>query len=183
MNTNYGKLVDGEIVYAPPTLDTEDGKKMNPSEASYLAAGWKKVVEEPPAPENGCTVEPTAWTETDTTLTRVYKQIPMAAAPGAEGGGQGGTGGGRDGDMTSAPAPVGKRVFSKLKLVTALKAAGLWVLTKTWIEENGLYDHYLAAQDLAEDNEMFIRGRDEISLLSHKTGAEVEEILAASVID
>ena len=38
MNTKYGKLVDGQIVYAPNTLDTEDGKKMNPSEASYLAA-------------------------------------------------------------------------------------------------------------------------------------------------
>ena len=68
MNTKYGKLVDGQVVYAPNTLDTEDGKKMNPSEASYLAAGWKKVVDEPPAPEDGCTVEVSGWTEGEDTL-------------------------------------------------------------------------------------------------------------------
>ena len=56
METKYGKLVEGEIVYAPASLDTENGKLMNPSAASYLAAGWKKVVDEPPAPEDGCTV-------------------------------------------------------------------------------------------------------------------------------
>ena len=75
MNTKYGKLVDGQIVYAPNTLDTEDGKKMNPSEASYLAAGWKKVADEPPAPEDGCTVEVSGWTEGADTLTKVYKQV------------------------------------------------------------------------------------------------------------
>ena len=50
MNTKYGKLVDGRLVYAPVSLDTGDGVKMNPSEASYLAAGWKKVVDVKPAP-------------------------------------------------------------------------------------------------------------------------------------
>ena len=183
MNTNYGKLVDGEIVYAPPTLDTEDGKKMNPSEASYLAAGWKKVVEEPPVPENGCTVEPSAWNETDTTLTRVYKQIPMPAAPEAEGGGQGGTGGGRDSDMPSAPAPVGKRTFSKLKLVAALKAADKWVLVKTWLEEKSYYDYYLAAQNFAEDNELFVEGREAIKRYLGMSDEQIEAILSQCVAD
>ena len=38
MNTKYGRLSNGRIEYAPSSLETEDGVKMNPSEASYLAA-------------------------------------------------------------------------------------------------------------------------------------------------
>ena len=178
MNTNYGKLVDGQIVYAPPTLDTEDGKKMNPSEASYLAAGWKKVTDEPPAPEEGCTVEPSTWTETDTTLVRVYKQVPMPAPQS-----QDGAGGGRDSDMPSAPAPVGKRIFSKLKLVAALKAADKWVLVKTWLEEKAYYDYYLAAQNFAEDNELFVEGRNAIKGYLNMSDEQIEAILSQCVAD
>ena len=178
MNTKYGKLVDGEVVYAPPTLDTEDGKKMNPSEASYLAAGWKKVTDEPPAPEEGCTVEPSTWTETDTTLVRVYKQVPMPAPQP-----QDGTGGGRDGDMPSEPAPVGKRIFSKLKLVAALKAADKWVLVKTWLEEKAYYDYYLAAQNFAEDNELFVEGRTAVKNYLGVTDEYIEAILSQCIAD
>ena len=178
MNTNYGKLVDGEVVYAPPTLDTEDGKKMNPTEASYLAAGWKRVTDEPPAPEEGCTVEPSTWTETDTTLVRVYKQVPMPAPQS-----QDGAGGGRDSDMPSAPAPVGKRIFSKLKLVAALKAADKWVLVKTWLEEKAYYDFYLAAQNFAEDNELFLEGKSAIQRYLNMSDEDIEAILSQCVAD
>ena len=178
MNTKYGKLVDGEVVYAPPTLDTEDGKKMNPTEASYLAAGWKRVTDEPPAPEEGCTVEPSTWTETDTTLVRVYKQVPMPAPQS-----QDGAGGGRDSDMPSAPAPVGKRIFSKLKLVAALKAADKWVLVKTWLEEKAYYDYYLAAQNFAEDNELFVEGRNAIKGYLNMSDEQIESILSQCVAD
>ena len=178
MNTKYGKLVDGEVVYAPPTLDTEDGKKMNPTEASYLAAGWKRVTDEPPAPEEGCTVEPSTWTETDTTLVRVYKQVPMPAPQS-----QDGAGGGRDSDMPSAPAPVGKRIFSKLKLVAALKAADKWVLVKTWLEEKAYYDYYLAAQNFAEDNALFVEGRNAIKNYLGMTDEQIEAILSQCIAD
>ena len=183
MNTKYGKLVDGQIVYAPPTLDTEDGKKMNPSEASYLAAGWKKVVDDPPAPEEGCTGEPSTWTETDTTLTWVYKQVPKPAAPEAESGGQGGTGGAQGGDTPPEPAPVGKRIFSKLKLVAALKAADKWVLVKTWLEEKAYYDYYLAAQNFAEDNELFLEGKSAIQRYLNMSDEDIEAILSQCVAD
>ena len=183
MNTKYGKLVDGQVVYAPNTLDTEDGKKMNPSEASYLAAGWKKVTDEPPAPEEGCTVEPSTWTETDTTLVRVYKQIPMPPPSEADGGGQGGTDGGRDSDMPRESAPVGKRIFSKLKLVAALKAADKWVLVKTWLEEKAYYDYYLAAQNFAEDNELFAEGKAAIQRYLNMSDEDIEAILSQCVAD
>ena len=182
METKYGKLVGGEIEYAPASLDTESGKLMNPTEASYLAAGWKKVVEDPPQANEGCTVEPSGWTETETALVRTYKQVPKPAAPEAEGG-QGGAGGGRDSDMPSAPAPVGKRIFSKLKLVAALKAADKWVLVKTWLEEKAYYDYYLAAQNFAEDNELFLEGKAAIQRYLNMSDEDIEAILSQCVAD
>ena len=176
METKYGKLVEGEIVYAPASLDTENGKLMNPSAASYLAAGWKKVVEEPPEPEEGNTVEVSGWTETETTLVRTYKQIPIPPQPEAEGGGQGG-------DTPPAPAPVGKRIFSKLKLVAALKAADKWVLVKTWLEEKAYYDYYLAAQIFAEDNALFLEGKAAIQRYLNMSDEDIEAILSQCVAD
>ena len=176
METKYGKLVEGEIVYAPASLDTENGKLMNPSAASYLAAGWKKVVEEPPEPEEGMTVDVSGWTETETTLVRTYKQIPIPPQPEAEGGGQGG-------DTPPAPAPVGKRIFSKLKLVAALKAADKWVLVKTWLEEKAYYDYYLAAQNFAEDNAMFLEGKAAIQRYLNMSDEDIEAILSQCVAD
>ena len=176
METKYGKLVEGEIVYAPASLDTENGKLMNPSAASYLAAGWKKVVEEPPEPEEGMTVEVSGWTETETTLVRTYKQIPIPPQPEAEGGGQGG-------DTPPAPAPVGKRIFSKLKLVAALKAADKWVLVKTWLEEKAYYDYYLAAQNFAEDNALFLEGKAAIQRYLNMSDEDIEAILSQCVAD
>ena len=185
MNTKYGKLTDGQIVYAPNSLDTGDGVMMNPTETSYLAAGWKKVTDDPPTPNEGCTVEPSGWTETDTTLTRVYKQVAMPA-PAPEAGGDGGgtpSGGGRDSDMPPAPLPVGKRIFSKLKLVAALKAADKWVLVKTWLEEKAYYDYYLAAQNFAEDNALFVEGRNAIKNYLGMTDEQIEAILSQCIAD
>ena len=100
MNTKYGRLTNGRIEYAPISLDTGDGVKMNPSEASYLAAGWKKVVDVRPTTEPGCRVEVSGWNESEDTLTCVYKVVPG-----------------------EAPA-TGPRVFSKLKLVAAPQGGG-----------------------------------------------------------
>ena len=152
MNTDYGRLVNGRIEYAPDALDTADGLKMNPNPASYLAAGWKRVADERPAPEDGCLVEASGWREDAETLTRVYKQVPERRA--------------------EKP-----RVFSKLKLVAALKAADKWVLVKTWIEERGLWDYYLAAQNFREDNEMFSEALAAVKAYARMTDEDAEAIL------
>ena len=132
MNRNYGKLVAGEVEYAPAKITKDDGTVvMSPTAETYLAAGWKRIVDEPPAAEPGHTVEVSGWEETADSIVRIYKQVP------------------------DEPQPTRARVFSKLKLVAALKAADKWVLVKTWIEERGLWDYYLAAQNFREDNEMF----------------------------
>ena len=58
MNKNYGKLVAGEVEYAPAKITKDDGTViMSPSAETYLAAGWKRIVDERPAPEEGHTVE------------------------------------------------------------------------------------------------------------------------------
>ena len=69
------------------------------------------------------------------------------------------------------------RVFSKLKLVAALKAADKWVLVKTWIEERGLWDYYLAAQNFREDNEMFSEALAAVKAYARMADDEAEAIL------
>ena len=160
MNRKFARLVDGQIEYAPKTLDGADGvKKMNPSDESYLSLGWKHVVDVKPPTEVNRYPAFSSWQEDDETLTAVYKMIE-----------------GRD------PA-LGVRIFSKLKMVMALKKADLWILTRTWIEENGLYDLYLAAQDFREDNEFFIQGKSELQRLTGKSAEEIEAILAMCIAD
>ena len=68
-------------------------------------------------------------------------------------------------------------------MVLALKKVDLWVLTRAWIEENGLYDYYLAAQNFSEDNEFFIEGKKELQRLSGRTEEEIEAILAECIAD
>ena len=165
MKERFGRLEGGRLVPAPASLETADGVVMNPTPGRYLAEGWKRIFDDPPEAEEGFAVEPTGWAETATTLTRTYRQLPVKAAAPADG------------------AEGGPRVFSKLKLVVALKREGLWVLTKTWIEEQGLYDLYLAAQDVREDNEWFVRGLGELKALSRRTDAEAEAILAECTAD
>ena len=59
MNMKYGRLFRGDVEYAPDSLEEKDGTVVsNPSAATYLAAGWKRIVDEPPAQEPGCTVCP-----------------------------------------------------------------------------------------------------------------------------
>ena len=42
MNRNYGRLVGGEVEYAPAKITKDDGTVvMSPSAETYLAAGWK----------------------------------------------------------------------------------------------------------------------------------------------
>ena len=154
MNMKYGRLFRGDVEYAPDSLEEKDGTVVsNTSAATYLAAGWKRVVDEPPAPEAGCTVEVSGWNETADSIVRVYKQVP------------------------SGTPETKARVFSKLKLVAALKEADKWVLVKTWIEERGYWDYYLAAQNFREDNEMFSNAVAAIKEYARMSDEDVEAIL------
>ena len=158
MNTKYGRLVDSRIEYAPDTLDAADGKKMNPSEASYLAAGWKKVVDEKPAAGAGQRAELSCWRESGDTLTAVYK-------------------------IVADVQPAGRRVFSNLKIVAALKKADRWVLVKTWMEERAYYDYYVAAHNFAEDNPLFKEALDAFKRYTGMSDGDVEAMLAECIYE
>ena len=77
---------------------------------------------------------------------------------------------------------VRPRRFSKLKVVDALTQAGAWPQVKAWIEQNGLYDLYLAAQEFAEDNPHFISGKAALAALLGWTDAQVEDLLKECIL-
>jgi hypothetical protein len=73
------------------------------------------------------------------------------------------------------------RTFSKLRVISALMAANVWPQVKAFIEQSGLYDLYLAAQDFAEGNQFFEQGKAALQAELGWTDEQVEAILAASV--
>ena len=70
--------------------------------------------------------------------------------------------------------------YSKLKLIMNLKARGLWDHTKDWMESNGFYDLFVAAQFISSDHPLFVevmmRAQAELGI----SGDLVAEILAES---
>lgn len=128
------------------------GATCNPSAAMHLAHGFKLVrPDAPPPAEEGRYVRPTGYAEDETAIWRVYEQVPLPPPP--------------------------PRVFSKLKVVAALTKAGVWPQVKAWIEANGLYDIYLAAQEFAEDNEWFARAVAALKPVVGWTDEQVEAML------
>lgn len=78
--------------------------------------------------------------------------------------------------------PNPPRTFSKLRIVASLTDAGVWPQVKQYIEQAGLYDLYLAAQDFAEDNEYFAQGKTALQSALGWTDAQVEAVLAQAEI-
>lgn len=156
MNTGFGRLVGAEVEYAPVSITLGDGSVIaTPSDATYLASGWKHVVDSPPDPVDGCVALPQGWVDGAETITRTYMQVP---------------------EDELAPPP-GHRVFSKLKIINELRKIDKWVLVKAWIGERGYYDYYLAAQNFKEDNEIFTAAIEELKEYAEMTDEEVEAVL------
>ena len=130
MNKQYGKLVNGAIVYAPSSLETPAGVIVNPKRLSYLQAGWKFLGLQPPAdpPPEGKEYAVTGYTETATDIRPVFKLVDLDQPP---------------------------RTFSKLRLINALTERGIWQACRDWLDASGYYDLFLAAQDFREDHPQF----------------------------
>ena len=158
MNPNYGKLVNGAIVHAPSSLDTPSGLIMNPQRLSYLQAGWKFLDLQPPAdpPPEGREYRITGYTETATDIQAVFKLVPVVSPP---------------------------RIFSKLRLVTALTERNLWPAVRDWLDATGYYDLFVAAQDFREDHPQFAAALTAARTRFSLPESEIAALLAESAAD
>lgn len=118
----------------------------NLSAEKYLKAGYLPVIEEEPNPPEGLEPAYREYVEEDGKIVYRWKyQVPVKVP----------------------------RVFSKLRAVEALMGLGVWDEVKAWIDEQGLYDLYLAAVEFSEDDERFVAG---VSALKSKLGLTDEQV-------
>lgn len=75
------------------------------------------------------------------------------------------------------------RTFSKFKLFQQARSLGYWKQIKAWLEANDLWDAFLIAQVVTEDNAQFKQGLDAIASELGLTDEKVEEILSICVAD
>ena len=158
MNPSYGKLVNGAIIHAPTSLNTPSGLIMNPKRLSYLQAGWKFLDLQPPAdpPPEGREYRITGYTETATDIQAVFKLVPVVSPP---------------------------RIFSKLRLVTALTERNLWPAVRDWLDATGYYDLFVAAQDFREDHPQFAAALTAARTRFSLSESEIAALLAESAAD
>ena len=164
---NYGTVIDNTLHPAPRAFMLHGAMVTNPK-AEHFAA-WNEiraqsgltpylpVVDERPTTDAAHYAVPTDWTRDGETWRRVY-------------------------EVRELPPPL-PRTFSKYKLVAALMQAQVWPQVKEWLlSQDGAYDLYLAAEDISEDEPLLAQGIAAVKQLLGWTDAQVEAVLAVSVI-
>ena len=75
------------------------------------------------------------------------------------------------------PQPV---LYSKLKLIRAMKQAGIWTQVKTRIETSDYWDEFICAQELASNDPGFMEFVDSMkSVIGNDT---INQMLEASIL-
>ena len=76
LNRNFGKLIDGELTYAPRSLVIDGREIWNPRAETYARAGYLPVVEASPSdpPREGYHYAPDGWEERDGAIRRVWRE-------------------------------------------------------------------------------------------------------------
>ena len=155
MNTQYARLEEGRLKYAPKALVTPQGVTVNPSRMTYLDNGWKFLDIQPPAdPPEGKEYVISGYTETATDIQAVFKLVPVVLPP---------------------------RTFSKLRLINALMSRNLWPAVRDWLDASGYYDLFVAAQDFREDHPQFAAALAAARTRFSLPGSEIASILAESI--
>jgi hypothetical protein len=143
-HADFGRLDGNRITAAPTrlTVTLADGSSVIRGESrlaasDYLAQGWKRVIDEAPAPSaTNRYVYATGWKETDTEITRQYAEADI-------------------------PAPIKlPRKFSKLKIYGAIAQLGAWDKVKSWLEAKDVggingWTAFTLAQEVSESHELF----------------------------
>lgn len=166
INTDYGKVKeDKSIEYAPQTLKIDTQRILKPTEAMYLAQGWKRIIrghQQIPL-QKGFHWENTGkYKEWQTTITEEWIQV-----------------------KDDAPQP---RIFSKLKLYAALVQAGIWDALVAWLqtqEYQGInaYTAFSLAQELTDEHPMFKQWIEAAKTALGVSDEVTEQILSASIAD
>lgn len=161
-NSNYGKLVDGELEFAKDKYVINDELVTDPTAEQYLSLGFKEIQTMYLPEREGYDIVFDKFIESETAIAKTYVYKMQI------------------------------REFSKLKIVVATKAIKLTVdnvetnlfeLLKKWIQDNGLYDEYLACINFKSDNEYFLRGLQEIkAAIPSLTDEVIDDILNHSVM-
>lgn len=163
--TNYGTIIDNQLHPAPRAFMLHGAMVTNPKAEHFTALNEERakqglppylpIVDEPPTTDAAHYAVATGWARDGETWRRVY-------------------------EVHEVPPPP-PRTFSKLRIVAALTTAGVWDSVKQLLNERGLYDLFLAAQDFREDNEYFVQGKAALQQALEWTDEQVEAVLAASV--
>lgn len=161
-NTRFCKPIDNgaKIEYAPVILPP---KTSAPTEAEYNAAGWFRYAVQPPVVPEGKMVSK---------VTYRYDDDENAVVA--------------DYEFEDAPKPI--RVFSKLKLFGALTQVGLWDSFEAWLKTqtiNGMnaYTAFSLAQDLNDENPLFLSVVESAQRDLGVSDEVVEQILEASILE
>lgn len=150
----------GAIEYAPVIIPPRTSA---PTEFEYNEAGWYRNSIQPPQPPEGKVVASVAYR---------YDELNNEVVA----------------DYTYKDAPKPVRVFSKLKLYGALTQAGLWDAFEAWLKTqtiNGVnaYTAFSLAQDLNDENPMFLSVVDDAKQALGVDDETVEAILSASILE
>ena len=154
-------IEDGKkLEYAPVILPP---KTSAPTEEEYNEAGWYQNAVKPAQPPEGKIVA---------SVTYRYDEEENEVVA----------------DYTYEDAPKPIRVFSKLKLYGALTQAGLWDAFEAWLKTqtiNGVnaYVAFSLAQDLNDENPLFLGIVESAKIALHVDDETVERILEASILD
>lgn len=124
----YGKLIDGVLVYAPKSFDTSCGVMLNPTEHTYLAKGWKKIVDVRPHALEGHYAVATGWEEGEVTIDRVYEMREIVKPP---------------------------RRWTPLAIKRAAEDKGWWKQLREALVAADLLEEFWGCQYIAEDDPKF----------------------------
>ena len=135
------------------------------SAADYLAQGWKRVIDDKPAPSaDGKVVVATGWTESETAITRTYEE------------------------QDAPPEVKMPRKFSKLKIYGAIAQLGAWEKVKAWLEQKDVdgvngWTAFTLAQEVSEDHALFAPLAEEARQLIGLDAAAFEALLSSCVLE
>lgn len=128
MNTRFGKLVEGELTYAPKSLVIDGVHVTNPTDVQYAENGWKEIFTEEPSGQLGVYFIPDGWEERQDGIYRTFKTEPIVA-----------------------PTPV----YKVEEIIYALRSIGKLKAVKAILEDQDLWDLLTMRDVVRSDNEMW----------------------------